>query len=85
MIPSGFESHMGVSVMSVGQMVGYCRVSTVGDNQQAGYEAQQRDLEKIGCSEIFKEKVSSVAKREQLHAALSLLPEGRHAHRNQAG
>ena len=57
-------------------LVGYGRVSTVGDNQQAGFDAQLRDLEKVGCSEIFKEKVSSVAKRDQLHAALSYCRKG---------
>lgn len=53
---------------------GYARVSTV--DQVAGLEAQERDLRAIGCTKIFTEKVSSVAKRDQLDAALAYLREG---------
>ena len=42
----------------------------------AGLEAQIRDLEAYGCERIFKEQVSSVAEREQLEAALSMLRTG---------
>ena len=55
-------------------MVGYSRVSTT--DQQASYEAQQQDLKKAGCDKIFAEKVSSVAKRDQLEAALEFVREG---------
>jgi len=55
-------------------LVGYARTSTV--DQDAGYEAQQRDLKVAGCTKIFAEQVSSVAEREQLNAAIEYLREG---------
>jgi DNA invertase Pin-like site-specific DNA recombinase len=39
-----------------GVSVGYARVSTV--DQQAGLDAQLRDLKVAGCGEIFFEQVS---------------------------
>ena len=48
--------------------VGYARTST--QEQIAGLEAQVRDLTEYGCTEIFREQVSSVQKRESLEAAL---------------
>jgi DNA invertase Pin-like site-specific DNA recombinase len=41
-----------------GISVGYARVSTV--DQQAGLDAQLRDLKAAGCEEIFSERVSAV-------------------------
>jgi hypothetical protein len=38
--------------------------------QIAGFEAQIRDLSAAGCEKTFKERVSSVAEREQLAAVL---------------
>ena len=55
-------------------IVGYARTSTV--EQGAGLQAQVRDLRKAGSKKIFKEQVSSVAKREQLEAAIDYLREG---------
>jgi DNA invertase Pin-like site-specific DNA recombinase len=55
-------------------LVGYARTSTV--DQDAGYEAQQRDLKAAGCTKIFAEQVSSVAERAQLNAAIDYLREG---------
>jgi DNA invertase Pin-like site-specific DNA recombinase len=55
-------------------MIGYARTSTV--EQQAGFEAQDRDLRAAGCERIFAEKVSSVAKRAQLEAALDYCRDG---------
>jgi DNA invertase Pin-like site-specific DNA recombinase len=55
-------------------IVGYARTSTV--EQEAGLEAQQRDLEAAGCARLFSERVSSVAKRAQLEAALDFVREG---------
>jgi DNA invertase Pin-like site-specific DNA recombinase len=52
-------------------LVGYARTSTV--DQEAGFEAQKRDLEAVGCKKVFGEQVSSVAVREQLDAALDYL------------
>jgi DNA invertase Pin-like site-specific DNA recombinase len=55
-------------------LVGYARTSTVG--QIAGFEAQQRDLDGVGCEKLFSEQVSSVAEREQLNACLEFIREG---------
>src|SRR4051812_27439658 len=55
-------------------LIGYARTSTV--EQEAGLEAQLRDLNAIGCKRVFSERVSSVAKREQLEAALDYLRDG---------
>ena len=55
-------------------LVGYARTSTV--DQDAGYEAQQRDLKAADCTKIFAEQVSSVAERAQLNAAIDYLREG---------
>ena len=54
--------------------VGYARVSTI--EQMAGFEAQKRDLEKVGVTKLFAEQVSSVAQRSQLSAALEYVREG---------
>lgn len=55
-------------------LVGYARTSTV--EQEAGLEAQERDLRAAGCTKIFAERVSSVARRAQLEAALDYVREG---------
>jgi len=57
-----------------GQIVGYARTSTV--EQEAGLEAQERDLRAAGCTKVFSERVSSVAKRARLEAALDYVREG---------
>ena len=55
-------------------LVGYARTSTV--EQDAGLQAQERDLRAAGCEKIFSEKVSSVTRRERLEAALDFVREG---------
>lgn len=55
-------------------IVGYARTSTT--EQEAGIEAQQRDLSALGCERIFVERVSSVAKRAQLEAACDFVRAG---------
>ena len=55
-------------------LVGYSRVSTV--DQDAGLEAQLRDLKAAGCEEFFSEKVSSVAEREKLDDCLRFIRKG---------
>jgi DNA invertase Pin-like site-specific DNA recombinase len=55
-------------------LVGYVRTSTAG--QQAGLEAQERELRAAGCEKIFKEQVSSVVRREQLEQALDFCRDG---------
>ena len=54
--------------------MGYGRTSTF--EQQAGLEAQLRDLRAAGCERIFEEQVSSVGKRPQLDACLDFIREG---------
>src|SRR4051812_1345278 len=55
-------------------LVGYARTSTT--EQDAGLEAQQRDLAAAGCERTFSEKASSVGDREGLAEALSFVREG---------
>ncbi|CAO3414836.1 recombinase family protein [Azospirillum endophyticum] len=57
-------------------LIGYARTSTA--EQEAGLEAQRRDLSAAGVEKLFSEQVSSVdaAKRAQLEAALDYLREG---------
>lgn len=55
-------------------LVGYARTSTV--EQEAGMAAQERDLLSLGCERVFAERVSSVAKRAQLDAALDFVRHG---------
>ncbi len=50
------------------------RVSTL--EQEAGLEAQVRDLTALGCEKLYREQVSSVAPRAQLNAVLDFVREG---------
>ena len=52
-------------------IVGYARTSTA--DQNAGLEAQHRDLKLCGVEKLFSEQVSSVAQRVQLDAALNFI------------
>ncbi|MBA2127578.1 DNA invertase [Hyphomicrobium methylovorum] len=54
--------------------IGYARTSTM--EQEAGLEAQIRDLQAAGCDRIYDEKVSSVAKRPQLDKVLAMVRPG---------
>jgi DNA invertase Pin-like site-specific DNA recombinase len=58
----------------VPMQVGYARSSTV--DQEAGFQAQIKALKAAGCEKILSEKVSSVAERQQLEAALDFVREG---------
>ncbi len=49
-------------------LIGYARTST--SDQEAGLEAQKRDLIATGCKKVFEEMVSSVGQRDQLDHAL---------------
>ena len=51
--------------------IGYARTSTI--DQQAGLDAQLAELQRLGCTKLFHEQVSSVAERAQLDAALDYL------------
>ena len=55
-------------------LVGYARTSTV--EQEAGLEAQRRDLDAAGCKHVFAERVSSVAPRAELEAVIAFMREG---------
>jgi DNA invertase Pin-like site-specific DNA recombinase len=55
-------------------LIGYGRTSTI--DQQAGIQAQERDLSAAGCGKLFIEQVSSIGKRQQLDAALDYVREG---------
>jgi len=57
-----------------GILVGYSRTS--GSDQQAGLEAQERDLKAAGVEKLFSEQVSSVGRRERLEAAIDFCREG---------
>jgi DNA invertase Pin-like site-specific DNA recombinase len=52
-------------------LVGYARTSTL--DQEAGFEAQVTQLQAYGCTDIFKEQVSSVADRVELEATIRML------------
>jgi DNA invertase Pin-like site-specific DNA recombinase len=55
-------------------LIGYARTSTV--EQEAGLEAQHRDLSAAGCERVFSERVSSVAFRAQLALATDYVRDG---------
>lgn len=55
-------------------LVGYARTSTV--EQEAGLAAQVCDLEAAGCERVFSERISSVAMRTELEAALLFVCQG---------
>ena len=55
-------------------LVGYARTSTL--EQEAGLDAQLRELKGVGCKKLFREQVSSVGPRTQLEAALEFCREG---------
>lgn len=56
-------------------LIGYARTSTL--DQEAGFEAQKRDLAAAGCEKIFAEQVSSVSEyRAELATALEFVREG---------
>ncbi len=60
--------------MADGHLIGYARTSTI--DQQAGLEAQLRDLKAAGCRKLFSEQTSAVGNRAQLEAALDYCREG---------
>lgn len=55
-------------------LIGYARTSTL--EQEAGLDAQLRDLTTLGCEKVSREQVSSVAPRKQLEAALEFARQG---------
>ncbi|MET4635617.1 recombinase family protein [Kaistia defluvii] len=59
---------------SIGHLIGYGRTSTT--EQEAGLEAQRRDLLATGCVKLFLEQASSVGKRPELERAMEYVREG---------
>ena len=55
-------------------LVGYARTSTL--EQDAGLEAQARDLDAAGCERTFAEQVSSVGHRAELASAIAFTRKG---------
>jgi DNA invertase Pin-like site-specific DNA recombinase len=55
-------------------IIGYARTSTL--DQQAGFEAQIRDLQAAGAQKLFQEQVSTVGIRPRLAACLGYIREG---------
>ncbi|MFY0636657.1 recombinase family protein [Maricaulis maris] len=52
-------------------IIGYARTSTA--DQEAGLEAQVRDLEAAGADKVFSEQVSATKKRDELNSAIDYL------------
>ncbi len=55
-------------------LIGYARTSTL--EQEAGLEAQLRDLTALGCQKVFSEQASSVGARQVLTEALDFARHG---------
>ncbi len=55
-------------------LIGYARTSTA--DQEAGLDAQARELEASGADKVFSEQVSSIGKRDALRQALDYLRDG---------
>ena len=55
-------------------LIGYARTSTT--EQEAGLEAQLRDLASAGCERTFSERVSSVVERAELAKLIAFAREG---------
>ena len=62
--------HMGARAVKIG----YARTSTL--DQEAGFEAQIRELETAGCEKVFQEQVSALGDRDELDTALEFIREG---------
>src|SRR5829696_1110991 len=60
--------------MMMMMLVGYARTSTM--DQEAGLEAQVRELKGLGCTKVFQEQTSSVGARKALDEALAFTREG---------
>lgn len=57
-----------------GTLVGYGRTSTT--EQEAGLEAQRRDLAAAGCAKVYLERASAVSERAELRQVLDYLRDG---------
>jgi DNA invertase Pin-like site-specific DNA recombinase len=71
---AGFYVQEASGTMESEMLVGYARTSTL--EQEAGLEAQMRDLRALGCEKLFSEQTSSVGARKALDAAIEFYREG---------
>jgi DNA invertase Pin-like site-specific DNA recombinase len=55
-------------------LIGYARVSTI--EQDAGFEAQERDLKAAGAERLFSERTSAVGPRKALDEAIDFARQG---------
>ena len=55
-------------------LIGYARTSTF--EQEAGLQAQERDLQEVGVERLFKEQTSATGSREALAEAIDFAREG---------
>ena len=55
-------------------LVGYARTSTL--EQEAGLEAQRRELASLRCERVFSEQTSSIGSRKALDEALEFVRSG---------
>src|SRR4051812_2484830 len=55
-------------------IVGYARTSTI--EQQAGLQAQKRELRSAGAEKVYSEQTSSVGQRKALEQAIEFAREG---------
>jgi DNA invertase Pin-like site-specific DNA recombinase len=63
-----------MTLWSEAMIVGYARTSTA--DQEAGLEAQERDLKAAGAERLYTEQASSVSRRQALEEALDYLRDG---------
>src|SRR3712207_6715894 len=77
---SSFTSGAALQILVSGKMsystlrVGYARTSTF--EQEAGLQAQERDLQEVGIERLFKEQTSATGPREALAEAIDFAREG---------
>jgi DNA invertase Pin-like site-specific DNA recombinase len=55
-------------------LIGFARTSTL--EQEAGLQAQVRDLQAVGCEKIYQEQTSAVGPRKALESAIEFAREG---------
>ncbi|WGD29591.1 recombinase family protein [Ancylobacter sp. WKF20] len=65
---------MSTTIHPSGHLIGYGRTSTA--EQEAGLDAQRRDLQAAGCHKVFVEQASSVGARPVLAQVLDYVREG---------
>lgn len=69
-----YNTYNAIETKARYMLIGYARTSTV--EQEAGLQAQIRDLETEGVEKLFSEQVSSVQDRHELNTAIEFVREG---------